>query len=298
MTTTTQDVTPAASLSGHAQEVARGERFEFGQNWTRFLATVNDARVLRAEASLKAMLGLDTLAGLTFLDIGCGSGLFSLAARRLGADRTFVRLRSAVGSLQPQAEGALPSRRRRLAHRVGIGPRCRLSRKPSPFRHRLLLGCPSPHRCHVAGARACAASRAANGKLFIAIYNDMGSQSIRWRQLKRLYAKLPAAVQPLYACAVSAPEEAKGFLRAVPSGRPQDYVATWTKYERNRGMSRWRDIIDWVGGYPYEFAKPDAICSFFIDRGFALDKMCIGGGLGCSEYVFSRSNSQRAMSRW
>jgi len=55
-------------------------------------------------------------------------------------------------------------------------------------------------------------------------------------------------------------------------------------------MSRWRDIIDWVGGYPYEFAKPDAICSFFIDRGFALDKMCIGGGLGCSEYVFSRSN--------
>ena len=55
-------------------------------------------------------------------------------------------------------------------------------------------------------------------------------------------------------------------------------------------MSHWHDILDWVGGFPYEYAKPDAVFSFFRERGFTLEKMLIGGGLGCSEYVFSRNS--------
>src|SRR5579862_1780342 len=69
----------------HAQEVEAGERFEFGKNWTRFLSTLSKGRIEQAEVSLANMLGTNSLRGRTFLDIGCGSGLFSLAARRMGA---------------------------------------------------------------------------------------------------------------------------------------------------------------------------------------------------------------------
>ena len=69
----------------HALEVARGERFKFGENWSRFLQVLDEERIAEAVNSMKQLLGVESLAGKTFLDAGSGSGLFSLAARKLGA---------------------------------------------------------------------------------------------------------------------------------------------------------------------------------------------------------------------
>jgi 2-polyprenyl-6-hydroxyphenyl methylase/3-demethylubiquinone-9 3-methyltransferase len=55
-------------------------------------------------------------------------------------------------------------------------------------------------------------------------------------------------------------------------------------------MDRWRDTLDWVGGYPYEVATPDAIFDFCRSRGFTLTRLRCGGvGLGCNEFVFHRT---------
>ena len=58
-------------------------------------------------------------------------------------------------------------------------------------------------------------------------------------------------------------------------------------------MSRWHDMVDWVGGLPFEVAKPEMIFDFYHDRGFALDRLrTCAGGLGCNQFVFTKSTSE------
>ena len=70
-----------------------------------------------------------------------------------------------------------------------------------------------------------------------------------------------------------------------------DPARGWKAYGE-RGMDPWRDLVDWVGGYPYEVATVDEIFDYYRSRAFTLIRVKSGGvGLGCNEFVFERTAS-------
>jgi 2-polyprenyl-3-methyl-5-hydroxy-6-metoxy-1,4-benzoquinol methylase len=275
-------------MSTHASEVESGERFEFGRNWSRFLHVLNEDRISSAVESLRRFLEVEDLRGRSFLDIGSGSGLFSLAARRLGA-----RVHSF--DFDPHSVNCTRELRRRYfpdsadwiveeGSALDSDYVAALGTFDVVYSWGVLHHTGQMWR----GLENAQLAVAQGGKLFIAIYNDMGTQSVRWRAIKRTYNRLPRFLRAPFAFAVSAPREGKELLRAVLKGRPGDLVRRWTE-ERGRGMSHWRDIVDWVGGYPYEVATPEQIFDYYRARGFTLTKMACGGvGLGCNQFVFEK----------
>jgi 2-polyprenyl-3-methyl-5-hydroxy-6-metoxy-1,4-benzoquinol methylase len=281
--------------STHALEITRGERFQFGANWTRFLRLLDEERIRTAEQSLRTMLDVERLDGRSFLDIGSGSGLFSLAARRLGATvHSF--------DYDPQSVACTAELRRRYfaddaAWTVQEGSVLDAAFMGSLGEHDIVYSWGVLHHTgRMWEALDNAQARVApGGLLFIAIYNDMGRESERWVRIKQRYCKLPTPLRPAYAVATMLPYEVKEVGRAVLRGRPQEYVHSWTRYKGNRGMSRWRDIIDWVGGYPYEYASTDALSEFHAARGFELVCAKSNKGLGCNELVLRRTGPRPAV---
>ena len=273
----------------NAAEIARGERFEFGQNWSQFLASVDDERIQQAEKSLKEMLEVDSLEGKTFLDIGSGSGLFSLAARRLGArvhsfdfDPKSV---ACTRELRKNYFGENDSWQVQEASALDTNFMNTLGQYDIVYSWGVLH-----HTGNLWLAMENAQARVApGGKLFIALYNDTGSQSARWYWIKKTYCCLPGVLKTPFAMLVTIPGEVKLMAKSALLLKPSIYTDSWTMYRRNRGMTKWRDIIDWVGGYPYEVSTPDEVFDFCKERGFKLTKLKCGNvGLGCNEFVFER----------
>ncbi len=261
-----------------AQEVAKGERFRFGANWARFLTVLNNQRVDSACASLKSMLAKETLDDKTFLDIGSGSGLFSLAARRLGATvHSF--------DYDPQSVNCT----RELKHRfykddphwiIEAGSVLDKTYLESLGQFNVVYSWGVLHHTGQMwqALKNSAATVKPDGTLFVAIYNNQGWISRYWTKVKRLYNRYKLA-RPLL-IAVHGP-----YLIGAP------YIARFLTNRRipARGMTLWYDMLDWLGGYPFEVAKPEDIILFFKKHGFELInlKTC-GGRQGCNEFVFTK----------
>lgn len=278
--------------SRHAAEIRAGDRFAFGENWARFLRMVDDDRICQAEQSLREKLHMKHLRGKRFLDIGSGSGLFSLAARRLGA---------AVHSIDYDP------------HSVACTKELKCRYFPDDSKWDVECGSVldkdyletlgqwdvvySWGVLHHTGNMLRALDNVThlvsdNGMLFISIYNDQGRASAHWLKVKQAYNLLPRGLRWLVLCPAAVRLWGPTLLRDLIGGNP---FHTWLNYSRGtlRGMSPWRDVVDWVGGLPFEVAKPEEIWHFYRERGFLLEELTTcAGGHGCNEFVFKKAPHQ------
>jgi 2-polyprenyl-3-methyl-5-hydroxy-6-metoxy-1,4-benzoquinol methylase len=265
-------------------EVRRGERFTFGKNWAAFLGSLTEERIARAESSLREMLKLDRLDGATFLDVGSGSGLSSLAARRMGA-------RVISFDYDPQSVACA----RELKHRYF----------PDDTEWRIDQGSVLDQEylnslgpadivyswgvLHHTGRMWAAMENVARGVkpgglLFVALYNDEGWKSRVWRRVKQVYCGsrmgrwvVTATFVPLFALVTAA----KSIVTGTNRFQKPDA----------RGMSVYYDWIDWLGGYPFEVATPEQVRMFYEQRGFALENERTTRRMGCNQFVFRRDGA-------
>lgn len=271
-------------------EIEAGQRFEFGKNWKHFLAEIDDSRIRIAEDATRTMLGMDSLEGKSFLDVGSGSGLFSLIALRLGASsvRSFDYDPQSVECTRALKQQFFPSYSNWIIER---GSALDTEYLKSLGQYDVVY---SWGVLHHTGNLAQALQNvvplvAPGGCLFLSIYNYQPFLSNYWKAIKRAYNYLPkvgrVAMEISFLLLYGA-----GFFVAdvIRRRKPLD---RWAGHGR-RGMSMYVAIQDWVGGYPFEVASPEEIFRFYRDRGFNLRELkTCGGKHGCNQFVFERQSA-------
>ena len=272
----------------HEREVTAGRRFSFGRNWASFLKRLNEARIAEAEKNLIEFLGEESLAGRSFLDVGSGSGLSSLAARRLDARVTsFDYDGQSVACTDELRRRYLPDDPLWLVEQGSVLDTEYLARL-GQFEIVYSWGV-----LHHTGAMWQAMANLkpmvkTAGLLFIAIYNDCGEVSRSWLERKRRYNALPRVFRPFYAIYVWMPQELRSLAGSMRSGELSGYIRELTSASTGRGMSWLHDVIDWVGGYPYEYASVSDITEFYRRDGFEPIKIRENKSYGCHQLVFKR----------
>lgn len=285
---------------GMTYEASAGQQlFAFGANWARFLSQLSDDRIKIAEESLQRLLQRERLDGCRFLDAGSGSGLFSLAAHRLGASVFSF-------DVDPDSIACTQELRRRYGNDSDSWQLSHGSLLDQKFLSSLgvfdIIYCWGV--AHHSGNMWKAIDNLLplvkpGGKIVLAIYNDQLYLSRFSRAIKQIYQRLPVFLRPFYVFLIGSLSFIKrlsvtiaaSLLRLLTLRNPFVPLVNWTGETQSRGMHGWYDLVDWVGGWPFEVARPEEIFRFARDRGFELKEMTTSIGHGCNEFVFARKTN-------
>ena len=261
-------------------------RFAFGKNWRSFLSVLDGDRINEARRAICDSLDRGDLRGWRVLDIGSGSGLSSLAMHQLGAE---------VASFDYDPDSVACTEELRRLYSAGDkhwivaqGSVLDVAFMQSLGKFNLVYSWGVLHHTGAMWqaldlAQQCVAP---GGTLLIALYNDQGWRSRVWHTVKRLYCSstlgrwlVVATFYPLFAM-YALWQDLRHFH--MPGTHARNYV-------RKRGMSLFHDWRDWLGGYPFEVAKPEEVVRKLATHRFELQSKTLTQGLGCNEFVFTKS---------
>lgn len=276
-------------MSDARYQKTRTTRFEFGRNWKTFLNQVDvHRRVQSAKEMLTEFYEVETFSGRSFLDVGSGSGLYSLAAYNLGADSIVSfdydkdavectsYLKSTVGNpnywtvqqgdiLNDDFVTALPQAD--LVYCFGV------------LHHTgdMWTGLENTLRLMKPG-----------GRLYLALYNNVNIAGIStkdWRRIKEVYNSASAPVRKVM--------EAGYFIAwtlYVTFVKQKNPVSFFKQFPERRGMSVHTDIKDWLGGLPYETASIAEVRNFLKKRHgrFILEKTIKASAKGNNSYLIAK----------
>ena len=249
-------------------------RYGFGDNWRRYLRGITEEQLSIATSSLQQALGMQSLTGKAFLDIGSGSGIHSTAAYRLGAAKIF--------SFDYDADSVeCTEDMRRREGSPGNWTVTRGSILDGPF----LKTVPKSDIVYSWGvlhhtgdmwnairlAAECCAG--VGSTLLIGIYNEKRPGTDVMKLIKVSYSRSGAMTRQAILWSYW------GLTTAVQLLRGRSLMNDIRSRKSERGMNYWRDLEDWVGGYPYECAAPDTVISFLEQRGFVLENKVLGSSI-------------------
>lgn len=261
------------------------DHFAFGENWLSFLRLLTNERIVEAEKSIQKLVGSERMDGLRFADIGSGSGLFSLAARRLGAVvHSFDFDANSVAATQSLRDRYFPNDPAWKIEQGSILDQSYLS-AVGKFDIAFSWGVLHHTGAMLDAVRNAAAMTKPDGLFIFALYRKTKSCGF-WAIEKRWYSSAPPLAQKI------ARKLYIAIFRASYAIRGRDFAAYVADYRSSRGMEFEHDIHDWMGGYPYESIAPETVAAVMDKIGFRHVRSVIAPstlsllGSGCDEFVY------------
>lgn len=257
------------------------KHFKFGENWKNFSNLIDNNRLKEAVTSLKKLTNKKSLNNLSFLDIGCGSGLSSLAAIQLNCKKIYA-IDQDEQSIKTTKKVLQKSRFKKV--KVEKKDLFMLNEKEK-FDIVYSWGVLHHTGNMLEAIKKSTKMVSKNGMLILALYKKTKLCNL-WKIEKYIYKSSPKVIQNfiknlfIFLFKLAMILKRKNF---------SNYI---NDYKTKRGMDFYHDVHDWLGGYPYESISIEEISKIMdkfgykMIRSFQVKKQIGFFGTGCDEYVF------------